>query len=96
MNDAELIELWHSRQPNSEIAMMLGVTVETVQRLWQGLRDEGKVPDIKRSMLGDEVHAYVPNPDHDGRPSVGFYNDPLLSKLWEVHGKENRGQRVEP
>jgi hypothetical protein len=93
MTDEELINLYHQTLSSSQLAKREDVDLSWLNNQWRRLRRSFLLPpgprhhNVQTTMVseqplrkrGEDVHS------HDGRPSVGMFNDSLLEKLFEVH-----------
>jgi hypothetical protein len=84
-SDEQLIA-WHNEfdVTAQALADREGVEVKWLHRQWERLRRMGLIPRGGRS--GMTMTTPV-NHDGDGRPTVGWFEDPLLERLIKVHGE---------
>lgn len=88
ISDEQLVK-WHREGlSGAELAAREGVAAKWIYHQWERLRREGA---IKRRSGG--VAGVADN--LDGRPSVGWFDDPLLARLIEVHGDLGRADLVD-
>jgi hypothetical protein len=86
VGDEQLIELWHSREPASQIARELGIELYELQQAWAALKGRGLIPDQARQRTA--INPVVAAQRYDEIPIALNDDDvdPLLKRLIEVHG----------
>ena len=86
VGDEQLIELWHSREPASQIARELGIELYELQQAWAALKGRGLIPDQARRRTA--INPVVAAQRYDEIPIALNDDDvdPLLKRLIEVHG----------
>jgi hypothetical protein len=85
ISDEELIRLWHDSRSSITLAVELGTTTNILDAQWRRLKKQNLLPSIKRPAASNnqrDHHSDI----HDNQPPL-FFEDRLLDKLIEVHGK---------
>jgi hypothetical protein len=95
VSDEQLIA-WHGEELSGyELAEREGLAVKWIYRQWGRLRRHGLIARGGRTG-GGRLHPPAPaGTDNDGRPRVGWYEDPLLDRLIEAHGEGGRADLVD-
>ena len=97
VSDEELIA-WHGEELSGyELAEREGLAVKWIYRQWGRLRREGLIARGGRTGAGLAPAAAVApaGTDSDGRPRVGWYEDPLLDRLIAEFGEDGRPDLVD-
>lgn len=87
VNDEELIRLWHTTSPLAEAASSAGLDTNALAHEWRRLKRAGRIPLSHRHISPDAraKALHGGSNDYDGRPSVGWFEDPLLARLHKLH-----------
>lgn len=98
VSDEQLIA-WHGEELSGHaLAAREGLAVKWIYRQWGRLRRAGLIaPGGRMSTSGSGLRPVMPqmSTDSDGRPRVGWYEDPLLERLIEAHGEGGRADLVD-
>jgi hypothetical protein len=90
VSDEQLIA-WHGEElSGAELAAREGLHVKWIYKQWGRLRREGLIARGGRTTASGLAAMPSAGTDNDGRPRVGWYEDPLLSRLIETFGEGGR------
>lgn len=94
-SDEQLIA-WHSEALNGPaLAAREGIKVKWLYKQWDRLRREGGIARGGRGGSRSTTAAGPALREGDGRPMVGWYDDPLLERLIAAHGEAGRADLVD-
>jgi hypothetical protein len=67
------------------LAVELGITTSILDEQWRRLKKQNLLPTVKRPAASNNQRNHHSD-NQDGHPPL-FFEDPLLDKLIQVHGK---------